>query len=257
MHTGKRSGSLSRFPTVLLAMEKIRVLDCFSGTGSIRKCADDSPDKFSCVSLDISDALHPVEILCDIMDWKYKCFPPDSFDIIFASPPCTQYSIARTTGKLPRDIDGANKVVQRVLEIIRYFNPAVALIENPGSGYLKQQPFMQNLNYFDVAYCRYADWGYRKWTRFWHMGRKGIPNFQPLFCKHNDRCKEWCTVAKRHPRTFSSRRGIQGEIISVPVHERYRIPPMLVKALLDEAEKEVINYRDEMAMLSAADTAFD
>lgn len=234
-------------------MEPIRVLDLFSGTGSVRKVCDEQPDTFACTSLDISDALHPVELLCDIMDWDYRQLPADSFDIICASPPCTMYSIARTTGKLPRDIVGANKVVQRVLEIIHYFKPVVALIENPGTGLLKQQPFMQNISFHDVAYCRYADWGYRKWTRFWHLGQRGIPHFKPLFCKHDDRCKEWCTVAKRHPRTFSSRRGIQGEVISVPQHERYRIPPQLVTALLQSAKEEVYQHRDEIAMAEMPD----
>lgn len=99
----------------------------------------------------------------------------------------------------------------------------------------------------------YGSDGFRKLTNFWHLGRKGLPNFKPLCCVHNGRCNDWCRTAKRHRRTFASRRGIQGEIVTVPLKERYAIPPKLVTALLQSAKEEVFNYRDEMAMAEMPD----
>ena len=39
------------------------------------------------------------EIVEDITKWDYKAmFEPGEFDVVWASPDCTQYSIARTRG---------------------------------------------------------------------------------------------------------------------------------------------------------------
>ncbi|MFM7983772.1 MAG: hypothetical protein ACKPKO_31055, partial [Candidatus Fonsibacter sp.] len=35
----------------------------------------------------------PAYILCDILDWDFMAYEPKSFDFIWASPPCTEYSI--------------------------------------------------------------------------------------------------------------------------------------------------------------------
>ena len=65
----------------------------------------------------------------DIMDWDYKVYPPGYFGIIWASPPCTEYSGAKTIGI--RKLDEANEIVKRVLEIILYFEPQYFMIESP------------------------------------------------------------------------------------------------------------------------------
>lgn len=44
---------------------------------------------------------------------------------IFAAPPCTHFSFARSTGKTPRDLEGGMKIVKSCLEIIwrcQYYN---------------------------------------------------------------------------------------------------------------------------------------
>ena len=51
----------------------MRVLDLFSGTGSIPKQLKDEDE---CVSVDISNELHEPTILVDIVEWDYKsAFP--------------------------------------------------------------------------------------------------------------------------------------------------------------------------------------
>ncbi|MFM7985439.1 MAG: hypothetical protein ACKPKO_39605 [Candidatus Fonsibacter sp.] len=37
----------------------------------------------------------PADIRLDSMDWAYS---PHDFDVVWASPPCTEYSMAKTTG---------------------------------------------------------------------------------------------------------------------------------------------------------------
>ena len=69
----------------------------------------------------------------------------------------------------------ANSIVLRTLEIISYLDPNYWVIENPQTGLLKNQYFMNDIPYNDVDYCKYG-MPYRKRTRLWN----NIPNFIPL-----------------------------------------------------------------------------
>ena len=71
----------------------MKVLELFAGTQSVGKVARELG--FEVVSLDRDmDA----DIKTDIMDWDFKQYEPKHFQIIWASPPCTEYSRAKTTG---------------------------------------------------------------------------------------------------------------------------------------------------------------
>ena len=87
------------------------------------------------VSLDLKNA----DINCDILNWDYKKSEVGCFQFIWASPPCTEYRRAKTTGV--RKIDEANKIVLKTIETIKYFQPQWWVIENPQTGLLKRQPF--------------------------------------------------------------------------------------------------------------------
>ena len=67
----------------------------------------------------------------------------------------------------PRNIPKANEVVERTLDIINYLCPTYFVLENPQTGYLKKQDFMQDRYYVDVDYCKYG-MPYRKRTRLWN-----------------------------------------------------------------------------------------
>ena len=145
----------------------MRVLELFSGTGSVGNV---------CRRLDCDvtslDRDMPADIRTDILDWNYT-LPPNSFDAIWASPPCTEYSVAKTVGL--RKMDEANAVVQRTIEIIRYFNPTYWMMENPQTGLLKHQLFMADLPYNDLDYCKTAcrtgsEPGYGTTLRLGHRG---------------------------------------------------------------------------------------
>ena len=138
----------------------MKLLELFSGTKSVGRVAEQLG--YNVISLDRDlDA----DIKCDILDWDYKQFPVGYFDVIWASPPCTEYSTCKTTGV--RNIALANSIVNRTLEIIDYYKPTYWIIENPQTGLLKQQPFMTHLPYSDVDYCKYG-MSYRKRTRLWN-----------------------------------------------------------------------------------------
>ena len=103
----------------------MRILELFSGTGSVGKVAVELGHEVVALDRDMA-----ADIQTDIMDWDYRAaFQPGHFDFIWASPPCTEYSRAKSRGI--RKIDEANEVVKRTLEIIEYFHPEHYLIENP------------------------------------------------------------------------------------------------------------------------------
>ena len=84
----------------------MRLLELFSGAGSVGNVAKNMG--FEIISLDMD---MEATIKTDIMNWDYKTYPRKHFDVIWASPPCTEYSRAKTTGV--RNTEEANMVVQQ------------------------------------------------------------------------------------------------------------------------------------------------
>ncbi len=74
-------------------MVDMRILNLFSGTGSVEKELSEDDE---CVSLDISNEFYQPTIQTDIMSWDYKSsFDVRHFDVIISAPPCTHYSKLR------------------------------------------------------------------------------------------------------------------------------------------------------------------
>ena len=67
----------------------LKVLELFCGTKSIGKVCEELG--WESVSVDLEKKFAPDHI-CDIMDFDYKQYSKDYFDIVWASPPCTSYS---------------------------------------------------------------------------------------------------------------------------------------------------------------------
>ena len=202
----------------------MKVLELFAGTQSVGKVAKTLG--FDVVSLDRDmDA----DIKTDIMDWDYTAFAPGHFDVVWSSPPCTEYSRAKTTGV--RDIEGANEVVQRTISIINYFTPKYWMMENPQSGLLKSQLCVQELPFDDVDYCKYG-MPYRKRTRIWNNVTSWMP--RPLCrrdCMSMDETgKRHVEVAQRLPRGKKDTWGAQK---AQRQQDLYVIPPDLVKEIFE------------------------
>ena len=89
---------------------------------------------------------------------------PGHFDMVWASPVCTQYSRALTTR--PRRLLEGDALALSALEIVAHFDPLMWIVENPATGLLKTRPFMERLPWVDVTYCKYGT-PYRKQTRLW------------------------------------------------------------------------------------------
>ena len=197
-------------------------LDLFSGTGSVGEVAKELGYTVIGVDRDME-----AEIQIDIMDWDYTVFPTGFFDVIWASPPCTEYSRAKTTA--PRDIEGANAVVQRTLDILEYFCPKYWILENPQTGLLKDQLMMWGLPFKDLDYCKYG-MPYRKRTRIWNNVFRWEP--RPLCKRDCNSMNETRTRHKEEAQRFGStperrttqRRFQQGQL--------YRVPSELIREIL-------------------------
>jgi hypothetical protein len=164
----------------------MKVLELFSGTGSVGKVC--KKKGWDVVSVDLlMEADHQV----DILDFDYKQY--ESFDIIWASPPCTEYSYLQNCwigrmrkGKIytkeimENDMKKADELVKKTLEIIDYFKPKYWFIENP-RGRLKDREIIKHLPFDIVDYCMYSDWGYKKTTYIWNNNK----NFKPLRCNND------------------------------------------------------------------------
>ena len=192
----------------------MKLLELFSGTGSVGNAFRDRG--WEVISLDSNPAAG-ADICEDIMDWDHQSIGP--VDFIWASPPCTQYSKARTRAKLPRDLALADAIVQRTLDIIRELSPYAWIMENPDTGLLKSRWFMRTLPVLGIIdYCQYG-YHYRKRTRLWGC----CPDLGLLpLCK-----KETChaVVGGRH--LLSAQRGTSrgsNADRALTVSELYRIP---------------------------------
>jgi hypothetical protein len=248
---------------------KKNLLELFSGTGSVGKVAKDN---YNVISLDRD---MEADIKEDIMTWNYKNYPKDYFYIITASPVCLWWSRLRncwigrkcktihpteiiTKDHIMEDINKYGKpMVDKIFEIINYFNPAYWWIENPTSGKMKNyisEKYPEYDNYYDVDYCKYSNWGYKKKTRFW----TNIKDFNPKICKNNcenmvivnnqlqhkivlgngyemiNGVKTVCNTKElRNKYKNKKDKGISFNS-KTTLEQRYRIPELLIKDLLEK-----------------------
>jgi hypothetical protein len=100
-------------------------------------------------------------ICANILDWQYKTLPRGHFDVVWASCPCEQYSIARSNASTPRDLLQADTLVLYTQEIIDWFRPRHWFVENPSGSQLWLRFKWPRL--VKTSYCAYG-FPYRKNT---------------------------------------------------------------------------------------------
>ena len=142
------------------------VCELFSGTKSFSKAALRAVPAARTVTVDMRASQKPTHCV-NILTWDYRAvLVPGEFDVLWASPPCTEYSAAKTVGE--RNLRAADACVLRTFEIIDYLKPRVWFIENPDTGLLPER--MRSLRpraaSAIVDYCQYG-YSYRKRTRIW------------------------------------------------------------------------------------------
>ena len=90
----------------------MRLLELFSGTKSVGRAFEALG--WEVTSLD-ADATTRPSICADIREWDYRTYPPGHFDLIWASPVCTEFSRALT--RRPRRLEDGDRLVLKTIEI--------------------------------------------------------------------------------------------------------------------------------------------
>ena len=201
----------------------MRILELFSGTGSLAKAARARGHEV--VTLDICSKHEPT--LCtNILEWDPSVFPNNHFQYIHASCPCENYSRARTTGG-PRQLELADALVEQTLAILSYFSSALWTVENPGGSMLWQRPIAQALEHVaKTSYCRYG-YPHRKHTWFANSFNLEL----------RPQCDGSCgqMVGRRH-KEHAQRGGGGCMSKSHTLDELHSIPPDLCSDILAQVE---------------------
>ena len=200
----------------------MKVLELFAGSRSVGKVADKLG--WEVFSSDF-EAFEGIDYQIDILKFDVSKVPFKP-DIIWASPPCTGFSVAAIgrnwekteTDAIPKT-DTARlgiELVKKTIEIIDYFQPQYFFIENP-RGMLRKLEIVQRFKRQGVTYCQYGD-DRMKPTDIWTNSDKWIP--RPM-CKNGDSCHISA------PRGSST--GTQG---LANAYERSKIPEQLCLEIL-------------------------
>ena len=204
----------------------MKVLELFAGSRSIGKAAKELDYKV--FSVDINN-FEGINLVKDI-EFLTKDDIPFIPDVIWASPPCTTYSIAaighhRDMGKPKTDFAAkSDRLVINVLKLIKEFD-CKYFIENP-RGYMRKMFFMNGIPRTTVWYCRYGDTR-AKPTDIWsnHM--------YSLFNKNGWQPKQECFNGNKKCHHESAPRGSKTGTQGLKNnYERSKIPYELCKEIL-------------------------
>jgi hypothetical protein len=174
---------------------KPKLLELFCGTKSVSEVFKEGG--WEVVTLDFDKQFNP-DYCVDILNFNIT----EQFDVIWASPPCTTFSVASIGRhwKLGMPSDEAiigNKILAKTLETINIVRPKYYFIENP-RGMMRTLPIMANLPKHTVTYCQYGDTRMKP-TDIWTNCTVWKP--RPA-CSNGDPCHE--------PAPRGSKTGTQG-----------------------------------------------
>ena len=218
----------------------LRALDLFSGTGSVANALRDQG--YHVVRVD-NDPKRKADVKESILHWDYvSAFPVGYFDVVAASPPCTEYSTAMSRRR-PRMLEQSDALVAKAIEIIQHFKPRLWWIENPRWGLLRTRTVVQGLPYIDLDYCQFAKGGFKKATRFWccdEIAKRPSVVCDYHSCANLDRAYEERTGRKRHLRAI----GGQG-VRNPKKDEVLGIPARLIQYLCGITEEVAQSHRNK------------
>jgi hypothetical protein len=204
-------------------MSENKVLDLFSGLGGFSAAFDDSK-RWSVTTVEI-DAQFDPDIQADVFDMRPSDFGLE-FDVVLASPPCTQFSNAgnhhawdfETHKPTTDEARNAVALVYHTIGLVRSLSPRYWFLENP-QGRLR---WFLGRPTGRVTYCQYGR-PYMKPTYLWG-------NHTPMDyrrCRANQPCH---TENVEHDGTSAT--SLLGETAA----ERSVVPYELSEAIRDACE---------------------
>ena len=205
----------------------MKVLELFAGSCSFSKVAEDLGYDTFCTD---SQPFEGIDLVDDIMNIKPSNIPFEP-EIIWASPPCTSFSVASIGhywkgGKgayVPKRAEAfiGMALVQKAKDLIDHFKPRHWYIENP-RGVLRKLDVVQDLPIrHTVWYCTYGDTR-AKPTDIWTNNESWTP--RPV-------CKNGNPDCHHEPAPRGSKTGTQGLKGN---YERSKVPKELCYELLHD-----------------------
>lgn len=212
----------------------MKVLELFAGSRSIGKAFEKEGAEVFSVDIESFDN---IDLVKDILDVQVKDIPfiPD---VIWASPPCTAFSVAAIgrnwvsgeafkpkTDKAELGIKIMNKTIDLIMEFTLLNNDVIWYIENP-RGKMRKSPrwdSVYNIRH-TVTYCQYGDTRMKPtdiWTSNWLWNPK-----KP--CKNGSPCH---VSAPRGSRTGTQ--GLKGN------YERSKIPTQLCEEIVKVSKQKI------------------
>ena len=208
----------------------MKVLELFAGSRSFSKVAEEFGYKTYTTDIEPFDKINQV---CNIFDFDLNKMLDEfgSPDIIWASPPCTYFSVSSIghhwnknhTPKTKEAVLGV-KIVEETNWIIKMLEPKYLYIENP-RGKLRKLDVINKEPYFrkTVTYCSYGE-DRMKPTDIWTNNF----NWNPIqICFNGNR------DCHHQPAPRGSRTGTQG---MANAYEKSKVPYKLCKEILDNSK---------------------
>jgi len=142
---------------------------------------------------------------------------------VWASPPCTQYSIARSYAKTPRDLEGADSIVRACMRIIEFLQPVRFTMEDPFTGMLKWRDVVKPWEGYlkKTSYCMFG-FDYKKETCIWTNAQVNLPACSRLTPCNSNRARG----GRNHPE-HAQKASVGREQLRVRLRQMYYIacPP--------------------------------
>ena len=211
----------------------MKTLELFAGSRSFSKVAEQQG--FRTHTTDNQD-FDKIDQVCDIFDFDIDKAVKDlggKPNVIWASPPCTTFSIASCYHHWNKDKTPKTeackigiKIIEKTIEIIKEVKPMFYFIENP-RGLLRKQEMMNEFPRKTVTYCSYGD-----------MRMKPTDIWTNLKWRPREMCKNGNRNCHHQPAPRGSSTGTQG---LKSAFERSQIPKELFKELFDDMGQAQLN----------------
>lgn len=171
-------------------MTELTVLDLFAGLGGATSAFKERGHRV--VTVDNNPAFD-TDLICDGEKLDVGGLQgPHRYDFVWASPPCTCFSVMTISNYWTSDGEPKEKaqdaldLVRHTIEVVERLDPAAWILENP-VGMLRAQDVVQDLHRRTVTYCQYG-LPYRKATNLFGRFPPNLKLRPP--CKPGGRCHE-------------------------------------------------------------------